>query len=280
MARPQPGVDPPRHAFLGIWVNALDISALNALVREAISHDSRCLIAHHNLHSLRLVQDDPALREFFQRADYVHIDGMPLVGLGRMFGHPLDRSHRVTYVDWLPPLMRLASEQAWRVFYLGGKPGIADAGAQLFREQNPGIEIATRHGYFDASRDSTDTLEVIAQINRFDPHVLMVGMGMPRQEHWIGDNRQQIRAPVILPAGASFDYFAGAIPTPPRWSGQVGLEWLFRLISEPRRLGHRYLVEPWFIAPLVARELMGRLATRGAKPGGGVSSGPPDDDGP
>jgi N-acetylglucosaminyldiphosphoundecaprenol N-acetyl-beta-D-mannosaminyltransferase len=93
----------------------------------------------------------------------------------------------------------------------------------------------------------------MAQINAYAPHVLFVGMGMPRQEIWILDNQTSLNANAILPAGALMDYMAGEIPTPPRWLASLYLEWLYRLISEPARLWRRYLVEPWFVLGQVLR---------------------------
>jgi N-acetylglucosaminyldiphosphoundecaprenol N-acetyl-beta-D-mannosaminyltransferase len=99
---------------------------------------------------------------------------------------------------------------------------------------------------------------VLAAIRSFRPHILMVGMGMPRQEHWILDNLDEIEVRVILTAGACMDYVAGAVPTPPRWMGRWGLEWLFRLGSDPTRLWRRYLIEPWFVFRLFIRDLLAR----------------------
>ncbi|RUT04502.1 hypothetical protein DSM107010_57820 [Chroococcidiopsis cubana SAG 39.79] len=84
----------------------------------------------------------------------------------------------------------------------------------------------------------------------------MLGIGMPRQEHWILDNLDRLSANAILTAGAAMDYVAGAVPTPPRWAGQFGLEWLFRLLAEPQRLWRRYSIEPWLILRLFATELL------------------------
>lgn len=87
----------------------------------------------------------------------------------------------------------------------------------------------------------------------------MVGMGMPRQEHWVVEYHERIEANVIWLVGACFDYVAGAIPTPPRWMGRVGLEWLYRLYSEPQRLASRYLLEPWSLVPLMISDLWRHL---------------------
>jgi N-acetylglucosaminyldiphosphoundecaprenol N-acetyl-beta-D-mannosaminyltransferase len=118
---------------------------------------------------------------------------------------------------------------------------------RVFRAHAPGLQIATAHGYFDRSPGSIENEAVLAQINAYQPHILLVGMGMPLQEHWLIDMFDRIDANVLMNVGAIMDYFAGEIPTPPRWMGRVGLEWLYRLGSEPRRLWQRYLVEPWLL---------------------------------
>lgn len=228
-------------------MNALSVPELNALITKAVSCNQRWIIANHNLHSIYLYHHDSKMRAFYAKANYTHVDGMALVFLGRLLGLSLRREHRVTYADWVDPLMAEVAQQAWRVFYLGSKPGVAEQGATILQQSFPGLQIATAHGYFNTHSDSQENQAILAAIKAYQPHVLMVGMSMPRQEHWILDNLDQISANVILPSGAAIDYVAGVVPTPPRWAGGWGLEWLFRLIAEPRRLWQRYLVEPWFL---------------------------------
>lgn len=233
--------------MLGISVNPLSIPQLNSLIAEAVAGKHRWIIAHHNLHSIYLYHHDLKMPAFYAKADYTHVDGMALIFLGKLLGLPLKREHRVTYADWTHPLIADAAQQGWRVFYLGSKPQVAEQGARILQQRFPNLQITTAHGYFDAHPDSQENQAVLAAINAYQPHVLMVGMSMPRQEHWILDNLDRISANVILPSGAAIDYIAGVVPTPPRWAGRWGLEWLFRLIAEPRRLWQRYLVEPWFL---------------------------------
>jgi N-acetylglucosaminyldiphosphoundecaprenol N-acetyl-beta-D-mannosaminyltransferase len=240
--------------MLGITIHALSISQLNALIGEAIARKQRWIIAHHNLHSIYLYHQNSKMRAFYAKADYTHVDGMSLVLLGRLFGLPLKRKHRVTYADWTIPLMAEATQQGWRVFYLGSKPGVAEQGARILQDRFPSLQIATTHGYFDARPDSQENQAVLQAINAYQPHVLMVGMGMPRQEHWVLDNLERLSTNTILMAGAAIDYVAGVVPTPPRWAGRFGLEWLFRLVTEPRRLWRRYLVEPWYLLRLILAE--------------------------
>ncbi|MCU0550694.1 MAG: WecB/TagA/CpsF family glycosyltransferase [Leptolyngbya sp. Prado105] len=243
-------IRPPKaktYRLLGAKVNALCMSQLNALICDSIQNHQRCVIANHNLHSIYLYHHDAKMRDFYANADYTHIDGMILILLGKLFRLPLQRQHRVTYADWTPSLMAEAIRNQWRIFYLGSKPGVVLQGAEALRKQYPGLQLAIAHGYFDARPGSIENQKILDLICDYQPHVLMVGMSMPRQEHWILDNLDKIEANAILPAGAAIDYIAGAVPTPPRWAGRVGLEWLFRLFAEPQRLWQRYLVEPWFL---------------------------------
>jgi N-acetylglucosaminyldiphosphoundecaprenol N-acetyl-beta-D-mannosaminyltransferase len=246
-----------RVGLLGVEVDTLTMDDLHALIAQAVNEERRRIIAHHNLHSVYLYHRDPKMRAFYEQAQSIHIDGMPLVFLGRLLRLPLRREHRVTYVDWIRPLMSVAARRGFRVFYVGSKPDVAERGAAQLRRELPDLQIATHHGYFGGTTRETNA-SVLAAIRSFRPHILMVGMGMPRQEHWILDNLDEIEVRVILTAGACMDYVAGAVPTPPRWMGRWGLEWLFRLGSDPTRLWRRYLIEPWFVFRLFIRDLLAR----------------------
>ena len=243
-----------RISLLGIEFDALTLDELCAAVSDLMSLGESTIIAHHNLHSIYLFHNDPQMRKFYSAAHKIHIDGMPLIYLARIFGYPIRPEHRVTYLDLLWPLMAESARQRWRVFYLGGRPGVAEQAAQRLHQALPELQLKTHHGYFKkVGQENTDILEMI---RCFRPNVLMVGMGMPLQEHWILENFAQIDADTILTAGACFDYIAGAIPSPPRWMGRVGIEWLFRLANEPQRLWRRYLLEPWYVLGLILRELL------------------------
>jgi N-acetylglucosaminyldiphosphoundecaprenol N-acetyl-beta-D-mannosaminyltransferase len=252
---------PEPYAFLGIRVGAYTREDLNACIARAVERGERVVIANHNMNSVGLMRRDARMREFYEQADITHVDGMPLVPLGRALGFPLKREHRVTYVDWVPALMAEAARSGWRVFYVGGKPGIAERAAAVLRERHPTLVIGVRHGYFDHTPGSADNADVLAEIEDFAPHVLMVGLGMPRQEYWVHAHRARVSANAVLLAGAALDYVAGVVPTPPRWAGRWSLEWAFRLAAEPRRLGRRYLVEPWPVLGLFVREWIRRGRT-------------------
>ncbi len=270
---------PPFHKVLGTWVQSHTIESLQELTARAIRLREKVVIGHHNLNSVRLFHRDPLMRRFYETCDGIHIDGMPLVWWGRLIGHPLRPRHRVTYVDWVPTLMHDAAHSEWRVFYLGSRPNVAEAAASRLRQAHAGLQLRTRHGYFDIADPSTNRA-VIDEIGAFQTNILMVGMGMPRQEHWVLSQRQVIPANVVLVSGAAFDYVSGVIPTPPRWMGGVSLEWLFRLVSEPKRLSKRYLIDPWQLLPWMVKDVRERLRAsqpeprRDSQEGGGTGEHP------
>jgi N-acetylglucosaminyldiphosphoundecaprenol N-acetyl-beta-D-mannosaminyltransferase len=241
--------------FLGVTLQPRSMPEMNKLVERGIRERQRWIIANHNLHSVYLFHRYPRLREFYSDVNWTYLDGMPLVALGRLYGYPLQRKQRVTHADWMGPLMELAAGRGWRVFNLGSPRQVAEKGAAQLRKLYPALQIEVSDGFFDARRDSDENEALVARINAYRPDLLMVGMGMPRQEFWTQENFARLKAHVILSSnGAAFEYVAGAVPTPPRWAGRIGLEWIFRLVNEPRRLFARYLIEPWYILLLLLQD--------------------------
>jgi N-acetylglucosaminyldiphosphoundecaprenol N-acetyl-beta-D-mannosaminyltransferase len=248
------------YRMLGLRLHPLTAQALLTAVAQAIDQNTQRIIGHHNLHSAYLMRHDAKLRQFHEVAQIGYIDGMPLVLMGRLLGYPLHRAHRITLLDFLPAFLDVAARHGWRIFWLGGEPGVSERGAASLCQQHEGLQLLTHHGYFDLEGPENNRL--VQHINASNVDVLMVGMGMPRQEQWVLENRHRLNPCVIWCCGATMDYIAGAIPTPPRWMGRVGLEWLYRLCSEPGRLWKRYLVEPWALAPLVVGDLWRHLRGR------------------
>ncbi len=249
-------------SFLGLSLNPMSSSELIAVVEQGILESRKWIVTNHNLHSVYLFHRHQKLRDFYKNAHWTFIDGMPLIGLGRLYGYALEREQRVTLADLIHPLMETAARKRWRVFNLGSPDGVAEKGAAALRRLHPGLQIEVSHGYFDSKPDSAENEAVLQRINAYQPDLLMVGMGMPRQEFWTQDNFERLNARVILASnGAAIDYIAGLVPTPPRWAGRLGLEWAFRLASEPRRLFRRYFVEPWHLLILLVMD----FARKGGK---------------
>ncbi|MBN9481433.1 MAG: WecB/TagA/CpsF family glycosyltransferase [Bordetella sp.] len=227
---------------------------------EVLLHVERCVegrvrtvVANHNLHSLYLIRRTPRMRRLYEAADVIELDSTPLIHFARLLGHPARPQHRCTYLDWRDHFWSLADRKGWRVLYVGGADGVAEEAARRLTARYPRATVKGLSGYFDATAGSSGNAAVLAAVGDFAPDVLFVGMGMPRQELWIADNLEALPTVPILPVGAAFDYEAGAQKVAPRWMGRLGVEWLFRLFADPRRLFVRYCVEPWFlIGPALA----------------------------
>jgi N-acetylglucosaminyldiphosphoundecaprenol N-acetyl-beta-D-mannosaminyltransferase len=246
-----------RVRLLGGAVDAITPDALMDFVAASIGRGRRAIIANHNLHSLYLVRRDPEMAAFYALADRVQADSTPMIAWGRLLGRPIQRAHRATYLDWRESFWRRAVENRWRVFYLGGAPGVAERGAEAIRARWPGAIVEARDGYFDMD-DPVQAQDARAAIADWRPDVLLVGMGMPRQERWIARNHRSLPPCVTFTIGAAFDYEAGVVPTAPRWTGRVGVEWLYRFVTEPRRLFSRYFIEPWSLIGPALSDLSGR----------------------
>jgi len=230
-------------------------------VERSVEAGVQSVVANHNLHSLYLIRRTPGMRRLYDAADLIELDSTPLIHFARLLGHSARPQHRCTYLDWRDHFWSLADRKGWRVLYVGGEDGVAEEAARRLTTRYPGAMVKRLSGYFDASPGSLGNTAVLAAIKDFAPHVLFVGMGMPRQELWIADNLASLPAVPILPVGAAFDYEAGVQKAAPRWMGRLGVEWLFRLIADPKRLFTRYCIEPWFlIGPALAdvREAMRR----------------------
>jgi N-acetylglucosaminyldiphosphoundecaprenol N-acetyl-beta-D-mannosaminyltransferase len=242
-----------RYELLGVSVDALTADDLLTLIGSAVTRGAKEIIAHHNLHSVYLYHRDEKLRRFYERAAVAHIDGMSLVAWGRLLGSPLARRHRTTYHEFLHALARRAALSDWRVFHLGGTELACRRGCEVLRAEAPGLVIDAMHGYFDVEGPANEA--VLRRIREFGTDVLLVGLGMPRQEHWVIDNLDRIAAHAILTVGAGIEWVSGLLPEPPRWMSESGLQWLWRLVTHPRRVYRRYLVEPWALIPLALRDL-------------------------
>jgi N-acetylglucosaminyldiphosphoundecaprenol N-acetyl-beta-D-mannosaminyltransferase len=234
-----------RVQVLGVTVDPLNMSELTALVEQSIECDERHIFANHNLHSVYLFHHNAAMRQFYRLAYCTYVEGMGVVLLARLFGHRLHRPHRVANLDWLDPLMQLACKRHWRIFFLGAEPGVGEKAAENLRTRYSGIQVKSEHGFFD--RNSEENEQVLDRIRAYRPNILMLGLGMPLQEAWIVKNWDRIEANAIFNAGNLVRFIADIVPIPPRWMGQLGIEWLYRLATEPRKVWRRYLIEPFVL---------------------------------
>ena len=240
---------------LGVGVDPLTFEELHGEIGRLARGRGRGLVLNANSHCLNLCHEDRALRAFFNGAEVVFCDGAGVMLAARILGGRLPE--RITYADWAWRLAAFAAAEGFSLFFLGARPGVAQAAAARLRERHPGLEISgIHHGYFDHSAGSPESEAVVEEINAAAPDILLLGLGMPLQEYWLLENGRRLDAGVVLTGGAVFDYVSGRLSRGPRLLTGNGFEWLARLLVEPRRLWRRYLIgNPLFLLRVMKQRL-------------------------
>jgi N-acetylglucosaminyldiphosphoundecaprenol N-acetyl-beta-D-mannosaminyltransferase len=249
---------PPTVNILGIPVSNIDHLQLLQAIETAILHQKRCAVLSGNIYSCNLAYEHEWFRAYYQQADLVHVDGAGLRLGARLLGRSLPT--RITWADFIWELAAQTEGISASLFLIGSRAGVAEKAAARLLERHPRLNIVgCTHGYFDKTPGSAENEQVVEQINALRPNILLVGFGMPLQESWLVNNWNQLDVDVGLTVGALFDYLSGELTRAPKWMTNNGLEWLGRLIVEPRRLWQRYLVgNPLFLW----RVLHGRITRK------------------
>lgn len=232
----------PIREFAGCRLDPLPARAFFERVLDRMTTGQKrrpLLIGAHNLYSLYLYHHDATMAEFYGHCDDCYIDGQAVLWLLRISGCDTRNAHRFSLMDCLPQLLHLACERALRVTYIGGAREAVDRGRDWVAETWPNLAMRLHHGFFE------DDSAMVDAINEFEPDLLIVGMGMPKQEAWIVDHRSSLRVGAIFQAGGTLDYYTGLQARPPGRLSRLGLAWLYRLVHDPRRLWRRYLITPW-----------------------------------
>lgn len=224
---------------------------LNA-VAEHIATREKLTVLYHNLHTLYGYFTSADLQKSFDGATTI-VDGMGVLFLYKLAGYPLSRDNRLTYVDFIFPMMTMARDNGWRVFHIGQDADVQQRAFERIRAHAPGIVIDGQDGFFDKLTEGEENRELVSRINEFNADLLLVGLGTPAQELWVDTNRSSLSTSVVMTCGSCMEYVAGEVGTAPRWMGRAGLEWLYRLFENPRRFAWRYLVQPFQLAAILWR---------------------------
>lgn len=236
-------------------------SLFERIVQEA-KKPGQYLVHYLNIHVANTAFVQPDLRRILQASDLVYCDGAGIVLGAKMLGQSLPV--RLTAADWLPDMLGYFAQAQCSVFLLGGEPGVPESTMAVLDEIAPNHSvIGTHHGFI--LKDTKLENAVIERINQLKPDILIVGFGTPLQERWIEKNRHRLEVSTIYAIGAVMDFISGKVSRCPRWMGDAGLEWLYRLGTEPSRLLGRYVIgNPWFLGRILlqaASRKVGRMLT-------------------
>jgi N-acetylglucosaminyldiphosphoundecaprenol N-acetyl-beta-D-mannosaminyltransferase len=243
---------PPRVNILGVGISAINMPMALATIEGWIARRDPSYVCVAPVHTIIECQRDSALRDVVNRSGLTTPDGMPLVWLSRLHGSRY--VDRVYGPDLMLALCERSVARAYRHFLYGGGPGVADALATRLRQRFPGLEIVGTYAPPFRPMTVDEEADVARRIDEAAADVVWVGLGTPKQDRWIAEHVGQLSAPVLIGVGAAFDFLSGRKRQAPRSVQRSGLEWLFRLSQEPRRLWYRYLVyNPLFIALVLAQ---------------------------
>ncbi|HET6178190.1 MAG TPA: WecB/TagA/CpsF family glycosyltransferase [Candidatus Sulfotelmatobacter sp.] len=243
------------YKVLGVRVNAVQIPDVIAQVEGWIAErgPSR-FVAVTGMHGITEARRDSRFRDILDAAGLVVSDGMPLVWLGRWHGN--NNMSRRVYGPELTEAFCAATRNKYRHFFYGGAPGVADDLARSLQERH-GIRIAGTYCPPFRPLTEEEDREVMNLIQAAEADIIWVGLSTPKQETWMYEHRNKVNAPAMFGIGAAFDLNTGRLKQAPSWMREHGLEWLFRLLAEPKRLWRRYLVFGSVFAWNVGLELLG-----------------------
>lgn len=235
-----------KFTILGVGISAIDINDACALVEDAVLKRQKRYICVCPLSTIMECKEDERVLMSVNSADLATPDGMAVVWIGRMRGHKNIR--RVYGPELMQEICGISGKKGYKNYFYGSSPDVLNKLKERLSKKYPGLII---NGIFSPpfrqlNKEEDD--KIAEDINNSNSDILWVGLGSPKQDLWMYEHRERINVPVMIGVGAAFDFLAGTKPQAPRWMRDNGFEWLFRLITEPKRLGRRYLVSyPLFI---------------------------------
>lgn len=228
-------------------ITCMPVSAIVEAIHTACIQGRKITVANYNVHSFNLSMLLPWFYNFLQSSEITHCDSTGILKALQFMGLKLPIEYRASYTALMPALLEDCNKQGFSIFLLGSKPECLEAALDQLKSEYPNIPVDGHHGYFDIE-DLDQNEAVIQKINLAKPNILVVGMGMPRQENWIRLHRSRLNVNVIMAGGAVIDRLAGIVSDCPAFLSEWGLEWVYRLCREPKRLAVRYLLgNPAFV---------------------------------
>ena len=241
--------------ILGVGVSAVNMELALARIEEWVERGEPNYVIAAPAHCMVECLRDEQLRRIYNRAGMVTPDGMPIAWITRAMGHP--HVDRVCGSDLMLALCKRSVSRGYRHFLYGGwPPDVVEKLALKLRDRFPGIQIVGSYAPPFRPLTPEEDVMIIEKINAVRPDIVWVGLGAAKEEFWAHSHVGKVVAPVLIGVGAAFDFHSGIKPQAPRWMMRAGLEWFFRVLTEPRRLGPRYLRDnPVFVWSMLLQAL-------------------------
>jgi N-acetylglucosaminyldiphosphoundecaprenol N-acetyl-beta-D-mannosaminyltransferase len=235
-----------RGNILGIHIDAINMGQALETIGGWLARRESHYVCVTPAHVVMDCRRDPGLRAVINNSGLTTPDGMSIVWLLKLRG--FRNVGRVSGPDLMTAVCRVSETRRWRHFFYGGAPGVAEALAGRLRTGFPKLQIAGSYCPPFRPLSAVEDRDAVDRINASNADIVWMGISSPRQDAWMAEHIGKINAPVMIGVGAAFDFLSGRKRRAPRWIQRAGMEWLFRLASEPRRLWRRYAQYPLFVA--------------------------------
>ena len=224
-----------------IYAHSLTFPAALDQVSELIARRNGGYVVTPNVDHVVQAEHSEELRAAYEGASLSLVDGQPLMWLSKLMGEPFPQ--KISGSDLVPQLMETAAKNGWRVLFLGAAEGVGAKAAEVLRRREPSLQIvATLSPSFGFDAEPEERAQVLQVVREAKPDLVVLALGCPKQELLMHRWKDDLAPAVAIGSGATLDFIAGNVSRSPVWMSNVGLEWLYRLVREPRRLAHRYLV--------------------------------------
>lgn len=231
-----------RIKFMNTEIDNLTMSEALEAIDKLILENRNAFVVTPNVDHIVQLEKGGELCEVYKNANLILADGKPLIWISKWYGTPI--KEKISGSDLFPLLCEHAVKRNYRIFFLGAAKGVAAKAAKNLSKRYPGLQIVgTYSPPMGFEKNTSELLNIEKKIKRVAPHILIVGLGCPKQELFIFHNRERLNVPISLGLGASLDFEAGNIRRAPKWMSDYGFEWLFRIFQDPKRLIKRYLFD-------------------------------------
>lgn len=240
--------------ILGVKISSINLSSACRSIEEFITQQKKAYVCVAPVATIMECQNNEYYRQIINQADLTTPDGMPVVWLGKLKGQrTIDRTYGP---DLTLAMCAIAEQKNYRLYFYGGTREALDGLISRLQKEFPGLNIVGAFSPPFRNLSEVENEEIIRAMNQARPDIIWVGLGAPKQDIWMYENRAALNAPVLIGVGAAFDFLSGTKKQAPRWMQRSGLEWVFRLACEPRRLAKRYLVGNTRFVGLLAKQLL------------------------
>lgn len=231
-----------RMKFMNTEVDNLTMEEALQEIDKLINQNKNAYVVTPNVDHIVQLERGGELCEVYKNADLILTDGKPLIWISKWYGTPI--KEKISGSDLFPQLCALAAEKGYRMYFLGAAEGVAAKAAENLMKRFPGLQVVgTYSPPFGFEKNEAEMEKIKNQIKDVKPHILIVGLGCPKQELFILQHKDELGVPLSLGLGASLDFEAGNIKRAPKWMSNCGLEWLYRIKQDPKRLIKRYAAD-------------------------------------